>query len=120
MGHLSQLGVMVNSIKRLLDTLRPKIETQLKTWAAYLPEGAVQGGAVVGERHNEVTIELRAKYKNYLHALVEKLAENVSSHNNLMSFNRVQFTVWPTCTSTVYIYYYVLVGYRHVCRILLN
>ncbi|XP_024361658.1 uncharacterized protein [Physcomitrium patens] len=77
-----QLGVMVNSIKRLLDTLRPKIETQLKTWAAYLPEGAVQGGAVVGERHNEVTIELRAKYKNYLHALVEKLAENARLQNS--------------------------------------
>lgn len=71
-----QLGVMLNSIKRLLETLRPKIEAQMKAWAECLP-GASQGGAVFGERHNEVTIELRAKYKNFLQAIVEKLAENV-------------------------------------------
>ncbi|XP_024364609.1 uncharacterized protein [Physcomitrium patens] len=78
----TQLGVMVNTIKRLLDTLRPKIEAQMKTWAECLPEGAVQGGVVFGERHNEVTIELRAKYKNYLHAIVEKLAENARLQNS--------------------------------------
>ena len=73
-----QLGVMLNTIKRLLDTLRPKIEMQMKAWAELLPDGAAPGGAVFGERHNEVTIELRAKYKNFLQAIVEKLAENVS------------------------------------------
>lgn len=78
-----QLGVMLNSIKRLLDTLRPKIEAQMKAWAECLPEGAGHGGAVFGERHNEVTIELRAKYKNFLQAIVEKLAENVSSMSGL-------------------------------------
>lgn len=50
----------------------------MKAWAECLPDRASQGGAVYGERHNEVTIELRAKYKNYLQAIVEKLAENVS------------------------------------------
>ena len=67
---------MLNSIKRLLDTLRPNLETQMKAWAACLPEG--HGGAIFGERLNEVTIELRAKYKNFLQAIVEKLADNVS------------------------------------------
>lgn len=51
----------------------------MKTWVACLPE---QGGGpdrvVFGERLNEVTIELRAKYKNYLQSIVEKLADNVS------------------------------------------
>jgi hypothetical protein len=74
--HYVQLGVMLNSIKRLLDTLRPNLETQMKAWAACLPEG--HGGAIFGERLNEVTIELRAKYKNFLQAIVEKLADNVS------------------------------------------
>ncbi|KAG6543633.1 hypothetical protein Mapa_014996 [Marchantia paleacea] len=73
----SQLGVMLNSIKRLLDTLRPKVELQMKGWVSCLPvEGAGPGKSAFGERLNEVTIELRAKYKNYLHAIVEKLADN--------------------------------------------
>lgn len=50
----------------------------MKAWSELLPDGAGQGGVVFGERHNEVTIELRAKYKNFLQAIVEKLAENVS------------------------------------------
>lgn len=79
---LSQLGVMLNSLKRLLDTLRPKMETQMKAWVACLPgEGAGHGRVVFGERLNEVTIELRAKYKNFLQAIVEKLADNVISFN---------------------------------------
>eukprot|EP00249_Psilotum_nudum_P017450 c26329_g2_i1 orf=245-2914(-) len=70
----NQLGVFLNTIKRLLDTLRPKIETQMKSWVACLP---VEGGnACFGERLNEVTVMLRAKYKKFLHAIVEKLVEN--------------------------------------------
>ncbi|KAL3699757.1 hypothetical protein R1sor_017779 [Riccia sorocarpa] len=73
----SQLGVMLNSMKRLLDTLRPKVELQMKGWVACLPaDGAGPGKTSFGERLNEVTIELRAKYKNYLHAIVEKLSDN--------------------------------------------
>jgi hypothetical protein len=74
-----QLGVMLNSLKRLLDTLRPRMEAQMKAWVACLPEeGGGPGRVVFGERLNEVTIELRAKYKNYLQSIVEKLADNVS------------------------------------------
>lgn len=76
---LEQLGVMLNSLKRLLDTLRPRIEGQMKTWVACLPEDGGPGRIVFGEHLNEVTIELRAKYKNYLQSIVEKLSDNVSS-----------------------------------------
>lgn len=75
-----QLGVLLNSLKRLLDTLRPRIESQMKTWVACLPEeGGGLDRVVFGERLNEVTIELRAKYKSYLQSIVEKLADNVSA-----------------------------------------
>jgi len=62
-------------MKRLLDVLRPKMEVQFKSWGYYMPDG---GNTVVGERLGEVTVTLRAKFRNYLQAVVEKLAENVS------------------------------------------
>lgn len=62
-------------MKRLLDVLRPKIEAQLKSWGSCMPDG---GNAVAGDCLNEVTVTLRAKFRNYLQAVVEKLAENVS------------------------------------------
>lgn len=72
---------MLNSMKRLLDTLRPKVELHMKGWVACLPtDGGGVGKTVFGEHFNEVTIEVRAKYKNYLHAIVEKLADNVLYH----------------------------------------
>ncbi|KAG0571325.1 hypothetical protein KC19_VG002500 [Ceratodon purpureus] len=68
---------MLNNLKRLLDTLRPRMEAQMKAWIAWLPEDSGGAGrAVFGECLNEVTIELRAKYKNYLQSIVEKLADN--------------------------------------------
>eukprot|EP00250_Pteridium_aquilinum_P008976 c18351_g1_i1 orf=647-4504(+) len=71
----SQLGTFLNTIKRLLDTLRPKIDVQMKAWVACVP---VETGsrASFGERLNEVTILLRAKYKSFIQAIVEKLADN--------------------------------------------
>jgi hypothetical protein len=74
-----QLGVMLNSMKRLLDTLRPNIDAQMKAWVACLPGEGGHGRVVFGERLNEVTVELRAKYKSFLQAIVEKLADNVLS-----------------------------------------
>ncbi|KAK9284724.1 hypothetical protein L1049_023901 [Liquidambar formosana] len=68
-----ELGILVNSMKRMLDVLRPKIETHLKSWASCIPDG---GNAVPGERLSEITVMLRAKFRNYLQAVVEKLAEN--------------------------------------------
>jgi hypothetical protein len=76
-----QLGVMLNSLKRLLDTLRPRMEAQMKAWVACLPEeGGGPGRVVFGERLNEVTIELRAKYKNYLHCVNYSISLNPEPH----------------------------------------
>ncbi|KAK8930537.1 hypothetical protein KSP39_PZI016983 [Platanthera zijinensis] len=69
----NELGVMLNSMKRLLDVLRPRVELQFKSWAAYIPDG---GNIPVGEHLSEVTVTLRAKFRNYMQAVVDKLVEN--------------------------------------------
>ncbi|KAL3514254.1 hypothetical protein ACH5RR_026971 [Cinchona calisaya] len=68
-----ELGILLNSLKRMLDVLRPKIEQQLKSWSSCIPDG---GNTAPGERLSEVTVMLRSKFRNYLQAVVEKLAEN--------------------------------------------
>ncbi|KAK1277236.1 hypothetical protein QJS04_geneDACA019627 [Acorus gramineus] len=68
-----ELGTLLNTMKRLLDVLRPKIEMQLKSWGSCIPEA---GSTVAGEHLSEVTVMLRAKFRNYMQAVVEKLAEN--------------------------------------------
>lgn len=70
-----QLGILLNSMKRMLDALRPKIEYQFKSWGSCIPDG---GNTAPGERLSEVTVMLRSKFRSYLQAVVEKLAENVS------------------------------------------
>ncbi|GAB2244728.1 hypothetical protein Droror1_Dr00000221 [Drosera rotundifolia] len=73
-----ELGILLNSLKRMLDILRPKIESQFKSWGSCIPEG---GNQVLGERLSEVTVMLRTKFRNYVQALVEKLVENTRSQN---------------------------------------
>ncbi|KAI5654995.1 hypothetical protein M9H77_32182 [Catharanthus roseus] len=68
-----ELGILLNSMKRMLDILRPKIEQQFKSWGSCIPD---RGNIAPGERLSEVTVMLRAKFRNYLQAVVEKLAEN--------------------------------------------
>ncbi|KAF9601577.1 hypothetical protein IFM89_020433 [Coptis chinensis] len=68
-----ELGILLNSMKRILDVLRPRIETQLKSWGSCIPNG---GSAVPGERLSEITVMLRSKFRNWLQAIVEKLADN--------------------------------------------
>ncbi|XP_023535679.1 uncharacterized protein LOC111797041 isoform X1 [Cucurbita pepo subsp. pepo] len=68
-----ELGILLNSMKRMLDVLRPKMEAQFKLWGSCIPEG---GNVIPGERLSEVTVMLRAKFRNYLQAVVEKLIEN--------------------------------------------
>jgi hypothetical protein len=63
-------------MKRLLDVLRPRIESHLKSWSSCIPNGG--NSAAIGERLSEVTVTLRAKFRNYMQAVVEKLSENVS------------------------------------------
>ncbi|KAI4388701.1 hypothetical protein MLD38_001006 [Melastoma candidum] len=68
-----ELGILLNSLKRMLDILRPRIEMQFKTWGSCMPNN---GNTAPGERLTEVTVMLRTKFRNYLQAVVEKLAEN--------------------------------------------
>ncbi|KAG6474432.1 hypothetical protein ZIOFF_068367 [Zingiber officinale] len=65
-------------MKRLLEVLRPKIELQLKSWGSCIPDG---GNAAPGERLSEVTVTLRAKFRNYQQAVVEKLVENTRAQS---------------------------------------
>ncbi|KAL8226322.1 hypothetical protein R6Q57_016154 [Mikania cordata] len=74
-----ELGILLNSMKRMLDILRPKIELQLKSWGSCcVPDG---GNVAPGERLSEVTVMLRSKFRNYLQAVVEKLVENTRLQN---------------------------------------
>ncbi|XP_030934042.1 uncharacterized protein LOC115959685 isoform X1 [Quercus lobata] len=74
-----ELGILLNSMKRMLDVLRPKVEVQFKSWGSCIPDG--RNNAVPGERLSEVTVMLRAKFRNYLQAMVEKLVENTKLQN---------------------------------------
>ncbi|TYJ45909.1 hypothetical protein E1A91_A02G088100v1 [Gossypium mustelinum] len=74
-----ELGMLLNSMKRLLDVLRPKIETQFKSWGSCIPEG---GNTAPGEHLSEVTVMLRTKFRGYLQAVVEKLAKNTKLQNS--------------------------------------
>ncbi|XP_057550627.1 uncharacterized protein LOC130828680 [Amaranthus tricolor] len=73
-----EVGILLNSLKRMLDILGPKIETQFKSWGSCIPNARNQ---VPGECLSEVTVMLRAKFKNYLQAIVEKLVENTRLQN---------------------------------------
>ncbi|KAK4801554.1 hypothetical protein SAY86_022041 [Trapa natans] len=68
-----ELAILLNSMKRMLDTLRPQIETKFRSWASCMP---TSGNTAPGDRLSEVTVMLRTKFRNYLQAVVEKLAEN--------------------------------------------
>ncbi|KAL2246652.1 UNVERIFIED_CONTAM: hypothetical protein Sindi_2517500 [Sesamum indicum] len=75
---LKQLGVLLNSMKRMLDTLRPQIEAQLKLWGSCIPES---GNMVPGECLSEVTVMIRSKFRAYVQAVIDKLVENTKLHN---------------------------------------
>lgn len=71
-----QLGIFLNTMKRILDVLHCRVEDILKSWASVLP---VMGDKKFGEQMNGITVLLRTKYKNYLQATVGKLVSNVSA-----------------------------------------
>ncbi|CAM0944009.1 unnamed protein product [Alopecurus aequalis] len=73
------LGILLNTMKRLLDVLRPRIESHLRSWSSCIPHGG--NSAAIGERLSEVTVTLRAKFRNYMQAVVEKLSENTRMQN---------------------------------------
>lgn len=73
-----QLGIFLNTMKRILDVLHCRVEEILKSWAACLP---IMGDkkSLFGEQMNGITVLLRTKYKNYLQAIVGKFISNVSN-----------------------------------------
>ncbi|KAG0497619.1 hypothetical protein HPP92_002310 [Vanilla planifolia] len=73
-----ELGIFMNTMKRLLDVLGPGLEKQLKSWGSCMPDA---GSVVPGERLNEVAVTFRSLFRNYLQAVVEKLAENTRLQN---------------------------------------
>ncbi|XP_050206018.1 uncharacterized protein LOC126655767 isoform X2 [Mercurialis annua] len=73
-----ELGILLNSMKRMLDVLRPKVETWIKSRLSCTPNGVDTGA---GECLSEVTVLLRSKFRNYLQAIVEKLKENTKIQN---------------------------------------
>ncbi|PWZ22658.1 hypothetical protein Zm00014a_009860 [Zea mays] len=73
------LGILLNTLKRLLEVLRPRIESHLKSWSSCIPNGG--NSAAIGEKLSEVTVTLRAKFRNYMQAVVEKLSENTRMQN---------------------------------------
>lgn len=76
---LEQLGMFLNTIKRILDVLHIRVEGILKSWASCMPVVG-EKKSLFGEQMNGITVLLRTKYKNYLQATVGKLICNVSSH----------------------------------------
>ncbi|PIN16970.1 hypothetical protein CDL12_10361 [Handroanthus impetiginosus] len=74
----TELGVLLNSMKRMLDTLRPQIEAQVKSWGSCIPES---GNVIPGECLSEVTVMIRSKFRAYVQAVIEKLVENTKLHN---------------------------------------
>ncbi|GER26185.1 maturase K [Striga asiatica] len=74
----TELGIVLNSMKRMLDILRPQIESKLKQWGYSMPE---TGNMVPGERLSEVTVMIRSKFRAYVQAVIEKLVGNTKLHN---------------------------------------
>ncbi|XVF31964.1 hypothetical protein REPUB_Repub17cG0040800 [Reevesia pubescens] len=77
----SQLGIFLNTVKRILDVLHCRVEDVLKSWASYLPLTGDKK-SLFGEQMNGITVMLRTKYKNYLQATVEKLVNNMQANRS--------------------------------------
>ncbi|KAL0362547.1 UNVERIFIED_CONTAM: hypothetical protein Scaly_1209900 [Sesamum calycinum] len=76
-----QLGIFLNTMKRILDVLHCRIEDKLKSWASYLPANG-DNKSTFGEQMNATTVLLRTKYKNYIQAIVVKLASNMQANRS--------------------------------------
>ncbi|KAL7143913.1 hypothetical protein ABFS83_08G223200 [Erythranthe nasuta] len=74
----TELGVLLNSMKRMLDILRPQIESQVKLWGQCIPES---GNVVPGESLSEITVMIRSKFRVYVQAVIDKLVANTKLHN---------------------------------------
>ncbi|CAN4114847.1 unnamed protein product [Withania somnifera] len=73
-----ELGILLNSMKRMLDVLRPQIELRFKSWGSFLPDGE---HVTPGERISEITVMLRTKFRGYMQTIMDKQAENTRLHS---------------------------------------
>ncbi|KAG0501977.1 hypothetical protein HPP92_002049 [Vanilla planifolia] len=55
-----ELGIFMNTMKRLHDVLGPGLEKQLKSWGSCMPDA---GSVVPGERLNEVAVTFRSLFR---------------------------------------------------------
>ncbi|XP_048630582.1 uncharacterized protein LOC106451437 [Brassica napus] len=84
-----ELGILLNSVKRMLDVLGPDIEAQFQEWSSCVPDGR---NAAHGDRLSEVTVMLRAKFRSYLQAIVVKLVENSKLKKETMLKKILQYS----------------------------
>lgn len=75
----NQLGIFLNTIKRILDVLHCKVEDILKSWASCLPAMGDKK-LLFGEQINGVTVLLKTKYKTYLQAVIGNLVNNMQAN----------------------------------------
>ncbi|XP_057440849.1 uncharacterized protein LOC130732865 [Lotus japonicus] len=77
----NQLGIFLNTMKRILEVLHCRVEDILNSWASYLP---VMGDkkTLFGEQMNGITVLLRTKYKTYLQAIIGNLVNNIQANRS--------------------------------------
>ncbi|KAG2390645.1 hypothetical protein LR48_Vigan07g007500 [Vigna angularis] len=77
----NQLGIFLNTLKRILDVLHCRVEDILNSWASCLP---VMGDkkTLFGEQMNGITVLLRTKYKTYLQAIIGNVVNNMQANRN--------------------------------------
>ncbi|RDX71907.1 hypothetical protein CR513_48678, partial [Mucuna pruriens] len=77
----NQLGIFLNTLKRILDVLHCRVEDILNSWASCLP---IMGDkkTLFGEQMNGITVLLRTKYKTYLQAIIGNLVNNLQANRN--------------------------------------
>ncbi|KAL5729754.1 hypothetical protein ACHQM5_002657 [Ranunculus cassubicifolius] len=78
----NQLGVFLNTIKRIVDVLHCRVEDTLKRWQSSCLPVVETKKSILGEQLNGVTVLLRTKYKTYMLATIEKLVCNMQSNRN--------------------------------------
>ncbi|XP_059436516.1 uncharacterized protein LOC132169504 [Corylus avellana] len=82
-----ELGIILNSMSRVLEILKPDIETKLNSWRSCIPNIR---DTTKEDCFNEVTVMLRAEFRSYLHAVVEKLAKNTRLRHETKLTNVLQ------------------------------
>ncbi|KAL0751934.1 hypothetical protein Bca101_033937 [Brassica carinata] len=89
-----ELGVFLNSMKRVLGTLRSSTEERFQEWNSYLSDKKKR---VLGEQLSQVTVLLKSKFKCYTQALVVKLVENMRIQRH-MKMNHIIHDLKETTT----------------------